>query len=151
MECNGDVVIRKEAENKELSEMRGVFDAWSEGELVETCLGGSDDGGRCSRGSMVLEAALGNVGGCVIDGGALERLGGAKLEIGVSTVTVASRYSVGAIGGAEDRVSEGVMHSGASGRCATAREPSEYEYRMLAEEVTSSTISDNPECGVTYS
>ena len=81
MEGNGDVGIRKEAENKDLSEMRGVFKAWSEGERVEACSELSDVGGNSFRVDMVCEAALGDVGECVIDGGASERRGGAKIEI----------------------------------------------------------------------
>ena len=98
----GDVGTRKEAENKDLSEMRGVFKAWSEGERVEACSELSDVGGDCFRVAMVFEEALWNVSGCVIDGGASERLGGAKFEVGVSMEAAWSGKGVRTLGGAAD-------------------------------------------------
>ena len=120
MEGNGDVGIRKEAENKDLSEMRGVFKAWSEGERVEACSELSDVGGNSFRVTMVCEAALGNVGDCVIDGGTSERLGDAEFEVGVSMEAAWSGKGVRALGGAADRLSDGVMHFCATGQFWTA-------------------------------
>ena len=109
-----------EADNKTWAGSRGEFEAQCEGERVETCLGSSDDGGRCSRCSMVREAALWNVGGCVINEGASERRGGAKIEIRGSVKAAWFGGSVGAVGGAADRVSGGVTNSWTTGRSATA-------------------------------
>ena len=78
-----DVGTNKGTVGRELAEMCGSFEALIDGERVETCLGLSDDGGRCFRGAMVQEAALVNVDGCVIDEGASERRGCAKIEFGV--------------------------------------------------------------------
>ena len=59
-----------EAENKTWAGSRGAFEAQCVGERVETCLESLNDSGRCSRGSMVRDAAPVNVGGCMIDDGA---------------------------------------------------------------------------------
>ena len=69
---------------------------------------------------MVREAALGNGGGCVIDEGAAERRGGAKIEIRGSVEAAWSEKDVRALGGAADRVCDGITNSWATGRDATA-------------------------------
>ena len=109
-----------EAENKTWAGSRGAFEAQCEGERVETCLESLNDSGRCSRGSMVRKAALGNGGGCVIDEGAAERRGGANFEVGMSIEAAYSGKGVRALGGAADRLSDGVMHFCATGQFWTA-------------------------------
>ena len=79
--CN--VETNKSSVDKDLCVARGDFEARSGGERVEMCSGLSDDSGRCFRGAMVQEAGLVNMDGCVIDEGASERRGGAKIEFGV--------------------------------------------------------------------
>ena len=69
---------------------------------------------------MVRAEALAIVGGCVIDGGASERRGGANFEAGVSMDAACSGKGVRALGGAVDRVCNGITNSWATGRDATA-------------------------------
>ena len=150
MEGNGDVGIRKEAENKDLSEMRGVFKAWSEGEHVETCSELSDVAGDCFRVDMVCKAALGNVGDCVIDGGVSERRGGAKIKIRGSTEAACSGKVVRALGGAADRAFDGVTNSWVIGRGRTTGARSEGEFKTLAGSVRVWRICGLPRCCETY-
>ncbi len=63
-----DVGTNSDAAYKDLIEMGDAFDALSDRECVETCLGNSDIGARWFRVSVVRDAALEDVCGCEIDG-----------------------------------------------------------------------------------
>ena len=85
MEGDGDAETNREPKNKSLSGARGECKAQTEEEGPETCLGLSEVGGHCFRSSMVREAALVNVGSCILDVGTSERQSSAKTEVSVST------------------------------------------------------------------
>ncbi len=65
----GDVGTNNKAVYKDLIDMGDTCQALSDGDRVDTLLGLPDDCRDCLRGDMVHEAALGNVDGCMIDGG----------------------------------------------------------------------------------
>ncbi len=69
----GDVETIKEAVNKEVSLVRLDVEERRGGKCGTTSVGLSDESGDCYRGATVRKAALGDVCGGILDGGAYER------------------------------------------------------------------------------